>query len=266
MKVAVVTGGGGGLGSAIARGLADKGFAVLLTDIDEKAAAATAEEVGGGAWSMYQDVRDAASHHEVARAANQRGSLELWVNNAAVLYCERAWEHSDEAVRQMVEANVLGTMWGARAAVAAMRAKGGHLINIASLSSIAAVPGLAIYGATKHAVLGFTIALAGDLKLAGLPIEVSSVCPDGIDTDMVRNVRGSKAASLVFASPKLLTAEQVARVVLDLVDEPRLAVSVPRSRGALAHVLRPFPELSLKALTPFHWFGERQRRKTTGEG
>ena len=164
----------------------------------------------------------------------------------------------------MVDVNVSGVMWGARAAIEAMRAKGGHLINIASLSSIAPVPGLAVYGATKHAVLGFTISLAGDLKRAGLPIKVSAVCPDGIDTDMVRNVQGSEAASLVFASPKLLTAKEVASVVLDLVDEPRLAVSVPRSRGVLAHVLRPFPELSLKVLTPFYWYGERQRRKTTG--
>jgi len=264
MKIAVVTGGGGGLGSAIARGLADKGFAVLLTDIDEEAAAAAAKAIGGDAWSMYQDVRDPESHREVARAADQRGSLELWVNNAAVLYCERTWDHSDEAVRNMVDVNVSGVMWGARAAIEAMRAKGGHLINIASLSSIAPVPGLAVYGATKHAVLGFTISLAGDLKRAGLPIKVSAVCPDGIDTDMVRNVQGSEAASLVFASPKLLTAKEVASVVLDLVDEPRLAVSVPRSRGVLAHVLRPFPELSLKVLTPFYWYGERQRRKTTG--
>ena len=264
MKIAVVTGGGGGLGSAIARGLADKGFAVLLTDIDEEAAAAAAEAIGGDAWSMYQDVRDAESHREVARAANQRGSLELWVNNAAVLYCEKTWDHSDEAVRNMVDVNVSGVMWGARAAVEAMRAKGGHLINIASMSSIAPVPGLAVYGATKHAVLGFTVSLAGDLKRAGLPIKVSAVCPDSIDTDMVRNIEGSPSASLVFASAKLLTAKEVASVVLDLVDEPRLAVSVPRSRGALAHILRPFPSLGLKALEPFHWFGERQRRKTTG--
>ena len=118
--------------------------------------------------------------------------MELWVNNAGVLHTGNAWDHSDEVVQQMIDINVLGMMWGARAAVEAMRAKGGHLINIASLSSIAPVPGLAIYGATKQAVLGFTISLAGDLERAALPIKVSAVCPDGIDTDMVRNVRGSQ--------------------------------------------------------------------------
>jgi NAD(P)-dependent dehydrogenase (short-subunit alcohol dehydrogenase family) len=262
MKTAVVTGAGKGLGREIAKGLANKGFAVLVTDIDEQSAADTAEAIGGGAWSMRQDVRDPASHHEAARAANARGSLALWVNNAGVLYTGNPWEQDDEVVRQMLEVNVVGMMWGARAAVQAMRARGGHLINIASISSLAPVPGLAVYGATKQAVLGFTISLAGDLERASLPIQVSAVCPDGIDTDMVRNVRSSKEAGLVFSSPKLLTAEEVAGVVLDLVDNPKLAVSVPRTRAALAHALRPFPSLGLKALKPFQWFGERQRVKT----
>jgi len=265
MKIAVVTGAGRGLGREIAKGLAAKQFTVLATDIDEDSARATADAIGGGAWSMHQDVRDPSSHHEVARAAAERGSPALWVNNAGVLHTGHAWDHSDELVRQMTEVNVLGMIWGARAAVAAMRDGGGHLINIASLSSITPVPGLAIYGATKQAVLGFTISLAGDIERARLPIKVSAVCPDGIDTDMVSSQRGNEQAGLVFAAPKLLTVEEVAGVVLDLVDKPRLAVTVPQSRGVLAHAMRPFPELSLKMLKPFLWFGERQRRKTNKE-
>lgn len=264
MKIAVVTGAGKGLGREIAKGLARKGFAVLVTDIDEQSAADTANAIGAGSWSMRQDVRDPGSHHEVVRAAHARGSLELWVNNAGVLYTGNAWDHDVEIVRQMVEVNVLGMMWGARAAIEGMSASGGHIINIASLSSLTPVPGLAVYGATKQAVLGFSISLAGDLKRASLPIQVSAVCPDGIDTDMVRNVRSSTEAGLVFASPKLLRVEEVADVVLELVDKPRLAVSIPRARGALAHALRPFPAFGLRALRPFLWFGERQRVKTIG--
>jgi len=122
MKTAVVTGAGRGLGREIAMGLATKGFSVLVTDIDEASAAETARLIGESAWSMRQDVRDAAFHHEVARAANQRGSLELWVNNAGVLYAGGAWEHTDEEVGRMVDINVLGMIWGARAAVEAIGA------------------------------------------------------------------------------------------------------------------------------------------------
>jgi len=266
MKIAVVTGAGRGLGHEIAKGLASKGFAILATDIDEQAAAATANAIGGGAWPMKQDVRDPESHRAVARAANERGSLELWVNNAGVLYTGSTWDHPDDAIRQMVDVNVVGMIWGARSAVEAMRAKGGQIINIASMSALTPVPGLAVYGATKHAVLGFSISLAGDLDRASIPIEVSAVCPDAIDTDMVRNIRGAKEAGLAFAAPKLLTVEEVAGVVLEMVDSPRLAVSVPRARAALAHVLRPFPAFSLRALKPFFWFGDRQRRKANDEG
>jgi NAD(P)-dependent dehydrogenase (short-subunit alcohol dehydrogenase family) len=261
MKVAVVTGAGRGLGHEIAKGLGRKGFTVLATDIDGESAAATAREIGGGAWSMTQDVRDPESHHAVARAANERGSLELWVNNAGVLQTGNAWDHTDEVVRQMTDVNVLGVMWGARAAVEGMRAKGGHLINIASLSAVAPVPGLAVYGATKHAVLGFTISLAGDLDRAGLPVKVSAVCPHAINTDMVRNIQDLQGADIAFVGARLLTVQEVAGVVLDLVDKPRLAVSVPRSQGALAHALRPFPTLSLQVLKPLLKVGAWQRRR-----
>jgi len=265
MKIAVVTGAGKGLGREIARGLSKKGFSVLATDIDVDSAAETAVEIGGGAWSMAQDVRDPESHRAVARAANEKGSLELWVNNAGVLYTGNAWDHEDDVIRNMVEVNVLGMTWGARAAIDAMRAGGGHIINIASMSALTPVPGLAVYAATKQASLGLTISLAGDLDRAGLPIHVSAICPDAIDTDMVRGIRGSEEAGLAFAAPKLLTAPEVAEVVLDVVDRPRLAVSVPRVRGALAHALRPFPAFGLQALKPFIWFGDRQRRKANEE-
>ena len=263
MKIAVVTGAGRGLGQEICKSLAAKGFTVLATDIDGEAAAATAIELGRGAWSMQQDVRDPQSHHAVARAANERGSLELWVNNAGVLYSGSAWDHADAEIAQTVEVNVLGVMFGSRAAVEAMRAKGGQLINIASISALTPAPGLAVYGATKHAVLGFTISLAGDLDRAGLPITVSAVCPHAINTDMIRDIQDSPGADAAFVNTRLLTQKEVAGVVADLVDKPRLAVTVPRSQGALAHVLRPFPELSLKMFRPLLKLGEWQRRRAS---
>jgi len=265
MRIAVVTGAGKGLGKEIAHRLARKGLIVLVTDIDHESARATAQEIGGGAWAMTQDVRDPESHRAVAREASARGSLALWVNNAGVLYTGDVWEHDDDVVRQMTEVNVLGTFWGARAAVDAMRAEGGHLINIASLSAVTPVPGLAVYGATKQAVLGFSISLAGDLDRAGVPIHVSAVCPHAINTDMVQQVADLRGADIAFVGTGLLTVEEVAKVVVDLVDEPKLVVSVPRTMAALAHAMRPFPAASLRVLKPLLRVGEWRRRRTIGK-
>ena len=262
-NVAVVTGAGRGLGKLIAQGLAQKGLTVCITDIDGEAALGAAEQIGAQrAWAMTQDVRDPDSHRRVAAAAAERGQLAVWVNNAGVLRSATAWEHSDDEVRLQVEVNTLGLMFGSRAAIEVMRAQSaGHIINIASISSIVPAPGLAVYAASKHAVLGFSISLQGDLQHAGIPIKVSSMCPDAIDTDMTRNVKHDRDAALLFSSGRLLTAESVARSVVELVDHPRLVTVRPRVRGVLAQIFRPFPGTGLKVLEQFRKMGERNQRR-----
>jgi NAD(P)-dependent dehydrogenase (short-subunit alcohol dehydrogenase family) len=262
-NVAVVTGAGRGLGKLIAQGLADKGLIVCITDVDGAAATAAAEQIGGQrAWAMTQDVRDADSHRTVAAAARERGTLAVWVNNAGVLKSAAAWDHPDDEVRLQVEVNTLGLMYGSRAAIEVMRAQGsGHIINIASISSIVPAPGLAVYGASKHAVLGFSISLQGDLQHAGIPIKVSAMCPDAIDTDMTRNVKHDRDAALLFSSARLLRPEAVARAVVDLVDHPRLVTVKPRVRGMLAQIFRPFPSTGLRVLEQFRKMGERNQKR-----
>ncbi|MEO0324187.1 MAG: SDR family oxidoreductase, partial [Myxococcota bacterium] len=178
--VCVVTGAGRGLGALIAERFARQGHAVLCTDIDAAGAAATASRIGGGAWSRAQDVRDPAGHREVAQEAMSRGTVRVWVNNAGVLAVGQGWGHEDAELRRLVEVNVLGVMFGSSAAVEAMGTSGGTLVNVGSISSVVPAPGLAVYGATKHAVLGYSTNLAGDLRRAGVPVQVCCVCPDAM--------------------------------------------------------------------------------------
>jgi NAD(P)-dependent dehydrogenase (short-subunit alcohol dehydrogenase family) len=267
-QTAVVTGAGRGLGRLVARGLADKGYFVVATDIDAASARDAADQIGGErAVGLEQDVRDAASHRLIAEEARSRGPLALWVNNAGVLRSAEAWGHSDDEVKLQIEVNTLGLMYGCRAAVDAMRPHAsedapGHIINIASISSLVAVPGLAVYAASKHAVLGFSISLQGDLQHAKIPIHVSAICPDAIDTDMTRDVRQQQHSALLFSSGKLLQAEDMARLVLELVDRPRLMVVRPRVRGVLAHLSRPFPGVGLRVLQQVRKLGERNQRRS----
>ncbi len=262
MSVAVVTGAGRGLGKMIAERLVKRGFSVLITDIVADAAKQTAKELGSDCWAMTQDVRDPASHKKIANAAMKKGPIRLWVNNAGVLRAGTAWGHDDEAIKLQVDVNVLGVMYGCRAAVKAMSTTGGgHIINIASMSSICPVPGLAVYAATKHAVLGYTQSLQGDLMGANLPIKCTAICPDAIETDLVRNVEDDEHSSLLFSNGDLLKPEDVADTVVGTIDDYKLQVFIPRSRAALAQAIAPFPALGLKILRGFARRGNTNRKK-----
>lgn len=262
MATAVVTGAGRGIGREVALRLAGRGYDVLVTDVDEAGAQATAEAIGERGRAIQQDVRDPQSHRAVASAAAEIGPLGVWVNNAGVLRTEKAWEHGDDDVRLMTEANLLGVFWGARAAVDAMGSGGGHIVNLASMSAFGPVPGLAIYGATKHGVLGFTESLQGDLEDAGIPIRVHAVCPDGVDTRMVQERIDDPDAAIIFSGgKKLLEPEAVAEKIVELLDSTAIVLTIPRSRAAFARFGGRYPRVGLKLLTLLKKIGERNRRR-----
>lgn len=262
--VAVVTGAGRGFGREIARRLAGRGFAVLASDIDSQAAAETAAEIGSSAWSLQADVRDPEAHRALAAAARGRGRLDVWVNNAGVMRTVKSWEHSDDDVRLMLDVNFYGVIWGSRAAVDAMRAAPGgdkHIINIGSLSSLAPVPGLAVYGATKHGVLGFTESLQGDLMMDKIPITMHCVCPDAADTQLVRDEAHEKDSAIIWAAPRMLSPQEVADRTVALLDGKRLVEVIPRYRGWQARAAAMTPRLGLRSAGLMHRMGERKREK-----
>lgn len=260
----MVTGAGRGFGREIARRLAGRGYAVLVSDIDSEAAAATAEEIGSGAWSQGADVRDADAHRALAASAAERGRLDVWVNNAGVMRTVKSWEHPDDDIRLMLDVNLYGVIWGSRAAVDAMRAAPGgdkHLINIGSLSSLTPVPGLAVYGATKHGVLGFTESLQGDLMMAKIPITAHCVCPDAADTKLVRDEAHTEGAAIIWSTPRMLSAQEVAERTVALLDGKRLVEVIPRYRGWQARAAAMTPRLGLRSAGLMHRMGERKREK-----
>ena len=261
--VAVVTGAGRGIGREVARRLSGRGYTVLATDIDAESAAETAEQVGG--ISRGHDVRDPEAHRRVAAAAAECGPLEVWVNNAGVLRTGRAWEHEDGEVRLLAEVNLLGVVWGSRAAVDAMRSAPGqnrHLINLASLSALSPAPGLAVYGAAKHGVLGFSASLQGDLAAEGIPITVHAVCPDSVDTEMVRERAGEPESAIIWSGPRMLTASEVAGEVVGLLDGKRPLAVIPRWRGWGARAVAAGGRPGLRTADLMRRLGERRRARS----
>lgn len=243
MSAAVVTGGGRGLGLEIARALAARGLTVNLTDDDGEAAAAAAGEIGGATWGSVLDVRDADACRATASAAAERGGgLAVWVNNAGILATGVTWEQDAELRRTMLEINALGTFNGTLAALELMRpARRGHVINIISLAGLIAAPGEALYAASKHAAIAFTLGTLADLRRSGEhDVELSAVCPDGIWTPMLFDKLDDPDAAGSF-SGQLQRPETVAVKVVDLLDRFRAVLTIPRWRGVFVRFLDLFP-------------------------
>jgi short-subunit dehydrogenase len=260
---AVVTGAGRGLGQAIARMLARRGYTVAVTDVDEVTAKQAAEEIGGEAFALPLDVSDHAAVSAVRDEVVQRtGRLDLWVNNAGVLVTGPAWEVSPQARRLMVDVNAVGTMNGTLAALEHMRDHGGgHVVNVVSLAGLVAVAGEAVYAATKHAAIGFSIGTAADLRLAGVKdVAISCVCPDGIWTPMLHDKLDDPGAALSF-SGSLLQPEDVVAAIEKVLDKPRMVTAVPAWRGAQVRLFDAMPRVALKVFPLVVAQGRRRQRR-----
>lgn len=255
---AVVTGAARGFGREIARRLVARGHRVLITDLDAEQVGATADELG--ATGIAADARLAADHRKVAAAAAELGPVGVWVNNAGVLRAGKAWEHPDDDVALMIDANLLGVVHGSRAAVEAMRTRGGHLLNIASMSAHGPVPGLAIYAATKSGVLNFSTSLQGDLDLERVPIRVHALCPDAADTALVRNEQSHRDTAILFSQKAgLLSPDAVADAAVALLDGRRIVRSMPAVRAGLARIGGLLPSVGLPVLARMRAQGDKKR-------
>jgi len=258
MDSCVVTGGARGIGRGIAQRLVARGYAVLVTDVDGEAARRTAEEIGAAA-GLTHDVRDPEAHAAAAAAAQAHGRLAVWVNNAGVGTDGRLAEITDEQVRRLVEVNVLGTMWGMRAALAAFGPAGGDIVNVASLSGLGPVPGLSVYAATKAAVVSLTTSVAAE---APKGVRVHALCPDGVDTDMVAGMQPhGLARALVHSGGRLLTVAEVADAAVGLIGSRRIVLTVPSWRGGLMRTTALAPSVAMNGLPVFRALGERVMRK-----
>jgi NAD(P)-dependent dehydrogenase (short-subunit alcohol dehydrogenase family) len=153
----------------------------VVTDVDGPGAARTAAEIGAAA-GLEHDVRDPGAHAAAAAEAARHGVLTAWFNNAGVGDDGRLSELSEEAVRRLVEVNLLGTLWGMRAAIAGFGVGGGDIVNTASLAGLGPVPGYSVYAASKAAIVSATMSVDAETPPR---VRVHAVCPDGVQTAML---------------------------------------------------------------------------------
>ena len=263
MPGALVTGAARGLGLEIAKALSARGLTVHLTDVDGQLVEAAATGLAGDVFASTLDVRDAEACRAAAQVTADRvGSLDVWVNNAGVLFTGRVWQQPEEQHALMLEVNTVGTVNGTLAALELMRPAGsGHVINIVSLAGLGAPPGEAYYAATKHAALGFSLGTLSDLRLDGVKdIHISAVCPDGIWTAMLEDKLDDPDAAPSF-SGSLLNATDVAPKVVALLDRPRAVLTIPRRRGWFVRAFATFPNAAQRAIPTFMADARRKQKR-----
>jgi NAD(P)-dependent dehydrogenase (short-subunit alcohol dehydrogenase family) len=236
-KVALVTGAGSGIGRATATLLTGEGATVFVADINEEAAQAVAREitsVGGKAEPLKLDVADESAWQEATeRILGSRGRLDVVVNNAGVTFSKSISDTSLAEWRRVLAVNLDGVFLGTRYGILAMRAGGGSIVNVASVSGIRPFPGASAYGASKAAVRLLSKIAAAECADAGNGVRVNVVTPGGVKTPLWQEMEffrglvaehgGVEEAFAAMAGPALshrfYSAEEVARTILFLASD-----------------------------------------------
>jgi NAD(P)-dependent dehydrogenase (short-subunit alcohol dehydrogenase family) len=221
-KIIVVTGGASGIGQAMCRRFAEEGArAVVVADLNEKGARAVADEVHG--LGIKCDVSVEADVQRVVQLTEQHyGAVDLFCSNAGIFFGDgpqgMATSLSNDRWQRMWEVNVLAHVYGARAVLPSMLARGGgYLLHTASAAGLLSQIGDAAYSTTKHAAIGFAESLSITHGDAG--IKVSVLCPQGVATPMLAGLGDSPQAG-----DGLLSAEAVADSVVEGLGSERFLI------------------------------------------
>ncbi len=235
-KVCVITGTGSGIGRALSLDLARRGARLAISDVNEAAAAATAEScrsAGAREVESYRlDVSDKAAVFAHADEVLARfGTVNLVINNAGVAMHQEVLETSVEDYEWIMGINFWGVVHGTKAFLPHLIASGdGHVVNISSLFGLIAVPRESGYNASKFAVRGFTEALRQEMLTARHPVGVSCVHPGGIKTAIARSARvpGGDATEVATSFEKIarLSPERAAEIILQGVERGRPRILV----------------------------------------
>ncbi|WP_167837528.1 SDR family NAD(P)-dependent oxidoreductase [Nocardia altamirensis] len=195
MKTAIVTGAASGIGRGYALALVEKGFYVLVTDIDELGAEHVAAELNamgpGKAEALRVDVTDVdAVAAAVHRVKDEHGRLDMIFNNAGMGVVGPVEELTIGHWRKATEVMIMGVVHGVQPAYKIMVEQGyGHIVNTASSAGLIPLAFMGPYDMAKHAVVGLTVSLRAEAAAHG--IKVTCVCPGPVNTNIVRNVKAA---------------------------------------------------------------------------
>jgi NAD(P)-dependent dehydrogenase (short-subunit alcohol dehydrogenase family) len=234
-RMVAITGGARGLGLATAKELASRGARVAIGDLDGDLARVEAAALPGpGPHAGHPlDVTDQESFAAFLDQAGDLGPLDVLINNAGIMPVAPFVQEDAVVTRRQIEINLLGVTTGSRLALDRMLPRGsGHIVNLSSAAGRIAVPGEAVYTATKHAVVGFGEALRAELR--GTGIEVSTILPSLAATELAAGMRPPRFVPMV-------QPEHVAKAIAKTLERPRLEVIVPGWTAPLVRMTLALP-------------------------
>lgn len=221
-RVAVVTGGGSGLGRSSAGLLAEAGAAVVVGDLDVESAEAVVAEIsagGGSAVAVEADVASASAHDRLVAAAHALGGLHVWVNSAGMMHDDKIIDLPEDHLDDLIAVNLKGSLFGCQAAARSMVASGGgSIVNMSSAAMLVPSPDVGAYAMTKAAIVQLTRIMALELGKQG--VRVNAVAPGYVPTKMASRYFLDEAGEEVPELKELVLGHIAKSAPLRRVGEP----------------------------------------------
>jgi short-subunit dehydrogenase len=237
-RTIAITGAARGIGHATAKALLTRGARVVIGDRDVAVLESAVTELAkfGQVTGYPLDVTDRESFAVFLDKARTDGDghVDVLINNAGVMPVGPFLEQTEQSIRSSIEVNFYGVLTGCQLVLPEMvRRRRGHVVNIASMAGLVAVPGQVVYAGTKFAVVGLSTAMADEFAPHG--VEVTVILPTFTNTELIAGTKNTGAQ-------KPVQPEDIAAAIVKALDKPKTHVSVPaplRFVGAVTSMLGP---------------------------
>ncbi|TAL32375.1 MAG: SDR family oxidoreductase [Spirochaetes bacterium] len=259
-KVALITGGAGGIAREIAGLLEDQGVTVALTDINLRGLRAASANLKNKPFIIPCDItRSAAVAGMVRKVRRKLGRIDMLINTAGIIVPGPFEEARIADIELQVRVNLVGAMIAIRETLPFIReSEGGAIVTISSMAGIVPETYSAVYTATKYALRGLGLTL--NLELKRHKIHVATVFPDSVDTPMLRYEAAHGGSPLTFLSAPQQPVD-VARAVLRAIVKRKAEVYVPASTGFFSRIVTVWPRLVLAVWPTLERMGSRNKAK-----